>query len=531
MTTKPKAKKFRIKRSGPDWPTQGEPDKTPPKKKVFDQPEDGFGSEPFPGSAKADAKDGEIAEIRKEGLTGRQLRMARRLAQKHGLTPTSDFDAVRLLRARGIDPFKREAMLELVGGGDDEQKESKVPAPTAQLPQTVPAEAPVPGPVSDAARIRSDEVFRLQADISRRRRRKMWGLVARLFVFVLIPTLIAGYYFTSVATPMYGTKSEFVIQQADGAASPMGGLFSGTGLATSQDSVTVQSFLQSREALLRLDADEGFKAHFSGPNIDPLTRLSADASNEDAYALYRKLVTIGYDPTEGLIRMEVVAADPDVSAAFSTALIGYAEEQVDTLSLRLRESQMADATESFADAEAKMIAAQERVLTLQEQLGVLDPTSETAAQMSQIAAFETQLAEKRLQLLQLLDNEQPNQARVAGVQGDIERLEVLIAELRSELTQANEGATSLARITSELRMAEVDLETRTLMMQESLQQVETARIEANRQVRYLSLGVSPVPPDEPTYPRPFENTLLAFLIFSGIYLMISITVSILRDQV
>ena len=40
----------------------------------------------------------ELDAIRREGLTGRQLRMARRVAQKHGLAPTSDFDAVRLLR-------------------------------------------------------------------------------------------------------------------------------------------------------------------------------------------------------------------------------------------------------------------------------------------------------------------------------------------------------------------------------------------------------------------------------------------------
>jgi len=33
------------------------------------------------------------------------------------------------------------------------------------------------------------------------------------------------------------------------------------------------------------------------------------------------------------------------------------------------------------------------------------------------------------------------------------------------------------------------------------------------------------------YPRSFENTLLAFLVFSGIYLLISMAASILREQV
>jgi capsular polysaccharide transport system permease protein len=61
--------------------------------------------------------------------------------------------------------------------------------------------------------------------------------------------------------------------------------------------------------------------------------------------------------------------------------------------------------------------------------------------------------------------------------------------------------------------------------------VETARIEANRQVTYLSRIVNPVAPEEASYPRAFENTLLAFLVLSGIYLMVSITASILREQV
>ena len=56
-------------------------------------------------------------------------------------------------------------------------------------------------------------------------------------------------------------------------------------------------------------------------------------------------------------------------------------------------------------------------------------------------------------------------------------------------------------------------------------------MEANRQVRYLTISVEPVSSQEPSYPRAFENTLLAFLIFGGIYLLVSLTASILREQV
>lgn len=99
------------------------------------------------------------------------------------------------------------------------------------------------------------------------------------------------------------------------------------------------------------------------------------------------------------------------------------------------------------------------------------------------------------------------------------------------MTDAAAGENSLASLSVQIQMAQADLATRDLMLQSALQQVETTRMEANRQVRYLTTAVEPVPSEEPSYPRKFENTILAFLIFSGIYLMCSLTASILREQV
>lgn len=449
--------------------------------------------------------------------------MARRVAQKHGIQAESDQEAVYRLRLAGIDPFKRANMLELVEGEGDGK--------TPNLPQ--PAVQPgLPGPgVIDAAE-RARSVMDIQRDITRRRRRNMRMLVLRLLFFVVLPSIVAGYYYYNIATPMYATKSEFVIQQADGnGSSGAAGLFAGTGLASSQDSIGVQGYLTSREAMLRLDRDVGFKAHFSDGDIDVVQRLDSEASNETAYKTYKKRVKIGFDPTEGIIKMEVIAATPEVSEQYSKSLIAYAEERVDNLTQRKREDQMKGAQESYEKAEREMLDAQDQVLALQETMGVFDATSDASSLMSQINNYELQLQDKRLRLEQLLDNTSPNKARVDGVKGDIARLETLIAELRGKLTDTGGENGSLASISGQLRIAQTNLETRTLLMQQALQQLEVARIEANKQTRYLSTNVSPVAPDQPTYPRAFENTILAFLIFSGIYLMLSLTASILREQI
>ncbi|MEW9919575.1 capsule biosynthesis protein [Marimonas sp. MJW-29] len=579
MTTKPKARKFRIKRSTPasetagDAPTsvklssavRAEEFKEPPKPRPVPTPVPSAEVKPVPAAdvkpapkpnekpeapsaPKATAREGEVASasevagetdidaIRREGLTGRQLRLARRVAQKHGLAPTSDFDAISLLRKQGIDPFQRSNMLELVVPSNDGKKgevgAEPAPAGRVQLPQTVPAGGvKLPATEMSPTERRQREISEIQRDISRRRRRKLGLLLTRLAFFVMLPTFIAGFYFYKIATPMYATTSQFLIIQSEGGggASPFGGILP-TQFANSADSIATQAYLQSKDAMLRLNADEGFKGHFANEMIDPIQRLEPNSTSEEAYKIYKKNVKIGYDPTEGVIRMEVIAADPQVSANFSKSLIKYAEERVNELSQKKREDGMKDALDGFEKAQQNRRDAQEALIRLQIENGV-DPEAEIAAIRGQISNYETLLIEKQLELAALLDNARPNRAKVEGAQGDVRRLNDQLEKLRQKMNSATEGENSLAEKAVTMQLAQADLANADMQLQAAQTAMEQARTEASRQVRYLTVAVQPVAPQEPTYPRKFENTILAFLIFAGIYLMLSLTASILREQV
>ena len=569
MTTKPKARKFRIKRSVPTAasstasateettaraPSAKETPKPQPPRPVPSEapkPEAAKPKQTKPEAAPQEpARSGEVSSakevvgetdmdaIRREGLTGRQLRMARRVAQKHNLAPTSDFDAVRLLREKGIDPFQRSNMLELVvpqteGDASGTTLPASQPQPgRVQLPQTVPAGGMnLPSPDLNPAERRQREISEIQRDITRRRRRKLGLLMVRLAFFVMLPTIAAGIYFYNLATPMYATNSQFLIIQSEGGGgtSPFGNILP-TQFANSADSIATQAYLQSKDAMLRLDQDVGFKSHFATDDIDPIQRLEPDATNEEAYKIYKKNVKIGYDPTEGVIRLEVIAADPHVSASFSQSLINYAEERVNDLSKQKREDGMRDALEGFEKAQQKRRDAQETLIRLQIENGV-DPEAEIAAIRGQISNYETLLIEKELELAALLDNARPNRAKVDGTRGDVRRLNDQLAKLKERMNTATEGDNSLAKKAVTMQLAQADLAAADMVLQSAQTAMEQARTEANRQVRYLTVAVQPVAPEEPTYPRKFENTILAFLIFAGIYLMLSLTASILREQV
>ena len=171
------------------------------------------------------------------------------------------------------------------------------------------------------------------------------------------------------------------------------------------------------------------------------------------------------------------------------------------------------------------------VAELQTKSETLSAEGENAIISGQISSLETQITEKELELSRLLNNARPNQTKVSVLQSDIQLLKGKIQEQRAKISQTTSSGESIIQINADLRKAEGKLLVRQQLVATALQNLEAARVEATRQTRYISMGVSPVTPDKATYPRSFEKTLLAIVIFAGIYLMLSLTVSILREQV
>ena len=420
----------------------------------------------------------------------RHRRAALRKAREMDLDPVNPNHAFYLLAERGVDVITgRESMMELARQASETGKEV---SPQRGRHLTVLEDPDEHNALTTA---RSDDgngdsgdglisevereagIRRMQRDLVRRRRKRVMALFLRLFVFVVLPTAAFGYYYTFIATPMYETESQFVIQTSEssgGGASPFGSILAGTGLASSQDSIVVQGYLGSREAFLRLDEKFGYVEHFQSPHIDPIQRLPEDASLDDAYAYFQDKVTIGYDPTEGIIRMTVVAATPEASQQFAQALVGYAEERVDGLSREARGDQLQTAMRSMEEAEQDSIDAELKVLELQEKLGVVNAEAELTGQMGLINDLNVQLENERLSLRQKLSNARPNQAQVEVAERRISFLEDRIGELRTQLTSSSPSQTSLAEVSRELRSAELRLATRQLMLQEAISAVTTA---------------------------------------------------------
>lgn len=464
-----------------------------------------------------------------ETNTPHYFRVALRKARRLGLTPADGSEAATMLQERGIDVLKEQITVMHIAAEAGNQNNL---AAAQDDPDSIVGDGGTPPavarPLGEVERLR--EIAKIKRGMIRRRRMRLTLMFIRLSFFVALPTYLAGYYYYVLATPMYEVETQMNVQRADPASAASIGV-AGMSLPNTEDSTVVQGFLTSREAMQRLNSELGFMAHFQQAFIDDIQRLPADASLEDGFSSYKSAVQIGYDPAVGVIKMTVRAYDAETALGYSHMLISYAEQRVDEMSQRVRNDQMQGAQDSYIQAETALMNAQQRVLDLQEQRGVLSPDAEINARMSLINNLNLQVEQRRLDLAEINANSSPNSSRANVLASEIERLEVRVIELRDGLTTSTAGGASLARVSGELWIAETELATRSLLLQATLENLELARVQADRQVRYLNLAVTPIAPDVTTYPRKLENTLLALVIFFGLYIFLSLTVSILREQV
>lgn len=178
-----------------------------------------------------------------------------------------------------------------------------------------------------------------------------------------------------------------------------------------------------------------------------------------------------------------------------------------------------------------MAKAQSELVDLQEGLSVLSGDLEMSLLQEQIGETQSKLSSARIEREELLANRRPNETRLAAADLRIRLLGDELTDQRAQITQASSGGMSMARAQGELAVLQAELASLQQVQTQNVIALEQARLEAGRQVRYLSLGVEPVLPGAPEFPRPFIHTLMAFGAILGIYLLAALTVSLIREQI
>ncbi|NJS37291.1 MAG: hypothetical protein HC765_14235 [Brachymonas sp.] len=346
-------------------------------------------------------------------------------------------------------------------------------------------------------------------------------------ITVLIPTLCSIIYFGFMASDMYISESKFMVRspQRTQSSNLLGSILSGSGFSRSQDdSLSVQDYVLSRDALEQLDSKLKMRQSYTDANIDIFSRfpnIFDDASFESFFKYYGKQVSISHDSASSISTLRVRAFDAKQSQAINETLLNMSEALVNQMNERGRQDLIKFAQAEATEAERVAKAAALSLAAFRNQRAVFDPDRQSVIQFQLISKLQDELIATKMQLSQI-SALTPQNPQIPVLQ---KRSSALQKEVDSEMAKiAGGGGNSLTNKATEFERLSLDRAFAERQLASAMASLENAKNEARRKVLYLERIVQPNSPDVAVEPKRLKNiitTLLMGLIAWGIISMLS----------
>jgi capsular polysaccharide transport system permease protein len=342
-----------------------------------------------------------------------------------------------------------------------------------------------------------------------------------LWVFVFLPTLIAGIYYFGIASDQYMSETRFIVrsQAHVDTGGGLGSLLQGVGLSRSQDDTfSVHDFIMSRDAVRSLEKNNDLRDVFDRPGADFVTRfpgLFSGDSFEAMFKHYSHFVDVAYDSSTGVSTLQVRAYRPEDAQNISLALMAYSEQLVNKLNERAENDSLQTARHEVALAEQREADIQNQLTGYRLREQMMDPkTTSTGIYdvLKQITAARVTAATELADLLK----DSPSSPQIPMLKTRVATLDKQIEEERTKISgQGNSVVSKLSeyeRLSLQRELAEKSLASAEMSLQ-------TARIEAQNQQLYIEHIVQPNLADYPLYPKrivSFLTVLATCIIAYGI---------------
>ena len=334
-------------------------------------------------------------------------------------------------------------------------------------------------------------------------RRHSYSALARMFgLFVMFPTLVGTIYFGFIASDRYVAEARYAIRTGTQAPSGFMANVLGAGAlggTAHEDAGIVRDYIFSRDMLEQLYKRMDVKAHYSDPNVDWLSRLKSDASEEYFLEYFEDRVDIIIDVQSNISTLRVHAFDPLTATVLAGHLLELSEQLVNDMSERITEDTLRFARRDLDRTEKRVLATMTSLTLFRKSSRSIDPGQETGAVLSIITDLETKLAGVRADLIEAKSYMRDDSAQVRNLKAREVALKSQVTNERDRLT--NGHSSDLTSLIDRYQPLVLEQELAKQRYASALTSLEAARAEAQGKQRYLIAFVSPQLPTEATEPK------------------------------
>ena len=367
--------------------------------------------------------------------------------------------------------------------------------------------------------------------------RRFWTKIS-LIPMVVIPVLLGVIYFSFIAADRFAVETKFSIRQVSGVASTdlLGSL---TGVSASGSTITdsyiLIDFIESRELIDKLQGRINLHAIYSHEDADFLTAFDPDETIEEFREYLEGMITVYFDSSSQIITMEVQAFTPQDAKLVSEEILRLSEDLVNELSEKARGDTLKNAQVEVARMEDRLRKNRTEIRKFRDVEQDIDPTKTAETQIGFLSTIEASLSTAKAELANLLRFMDADAPSVKVLKSKIKALEDQAAGERARLGvdrgDGKDGGTETlsARLEGyEVLALEQEFSQKAYIS--ALSSLEHARVEADRQQRYLAAFVRPSVPQDSLYPERVLGiviTILAAFVLWGISVM---SVYIVREH-
>jgi capsular polysaccharide transport system permease protein len=351
-----------------------------------------------------------------------------------------------------------------------------------------------------------------------------------LFVILfLIPFALFIFYELAIVSDRYQSETSIIIGQERSGSTTFNIAFLGLpASADDRDADSVVEFMQSRDLLQYLDDKFRVRDHYSSKRVDWWNRLRSAASFEELHAYMPNWYAVSYDTTSKIIRVQLQTFNENYSRTLLEAILAKSQEFVDRLNAKMTADQLKFFDEKMAESDARLKEAKQALLTFQRVNKLMTTESESTLVLRNITTLQTLLTQARADIESASQTLSENAPRLQQLKQGAAALEKQIKREKERLSGTSTSA--ISELDAQERDIQLNLESVLTMYRSNLSQLEQARIEAARRVKFLVTVAAPSLADEAQLPIRAYNIAGAGVILLAVYFIVAIAVTMIREH-
>lgn len=342
---------------------------------------------------------------------------------------------------------------------------------------------------------------------------KTWSRMRGAVAFVSIPTLATIAYYGFFASDIYVSEATIAVR------SPQIQITAAIPLLASpveREASLLREQITGHAMVLDLNEAIGLKSHYQSADIDFLSRLSSDASQEDFLEYAAKRIHVGLNSAAGTLTVRVEAFDPAFAKRMNAELIAKAEEAMNATNDRIARDLVALAESEVRFSEARLTRAIEAMSSMGAATDEVDPQRSAGGIVDIILGLEREIALNNAEISRIESFARQDSPQLAALRNKARALEAQIADLKSRFTGDD---SDLASALQNFRRLQLDVEFAQNAYAEAQAAQDRARTEANSERKYVVTLVEPSLPEEAVLPERLIEILKIFALSLVLWLI------------